>query len=263
MIYNKRSNIVKMTAYHGGKQKIGRDIALSIQRACEAKEFIPDYYCEPFVGMCGVTCHIPDVFPSTKIVAGDVNESLILMWKEAMNGWTPPTSFLRIEYETLKTQMPSALRGFVGHAYSFGGLFFGSYRDDYYSDGRKTGSERSSNRVVSIASSLKGITEFTVGSYTQFSNLRNSVIYCDPPYKKCSKYYEDTPQHRIRSFDHTSFWKWCVDMRKNNNLVFVSEYSLPSSSVVNVKCEEVFCKETTTSYSQTRVQNKEKLFLIN
>jgi site-specific DNA-adenine methylase len=80
-----------MTSYHGGKQKFGKEIAYEIflnsldilekQNNIEIKG-----YCEPFCGMMGVYQHIHDIFDNKiKYKAGDLNESVILLWKKLKN----------------------------------------------------------------------------------------------------------------------------------------------------------------------------------
>jgi hypothetical protein len=70
-----------MTAYHGGKQRIGKQLA----------EVIVDESIE----MLGVYRHIPELFEEEgfedlQYLAGDANESVVLMWRAAQKGWRPP-----------------------------------------------------------------------------------------------------------------------------------------------------------------------------
>ncbi len=58
--------------------------------------------------------------------------------------------------------------------------------------------------------------ELSSRDYGAVPILPNSVIYCDPPYKGTAEY--------LGSFDHEKFWDW---VRKQNEPVFVSEYSAP------------------------------------
>ena len=92
-----------MTSYHGGKQKFGKEIAYeiflnSIDRNIEIKG-----YCEPFCGMMGVYQHIHDIFDNKiKYKAGDLNESVILLWKKLKTGWKPPKKISENEYNEIK-----------------------------------------------------------------------------------------------------------------------------------------------------------------
>ena len=104
-----------MTSYHGGKQKFGKEIAYeiflnSIDRNIEIKG--------PFCGMMGV---YHDIFDNKiKYKAGDLNESVILLWKKLKTGWKPPKKISENEYNLIKNSRNSALKGYVGHQYSFG-----------------------------------------------------------------------------------------------------------------------------------------------
>ena len=84
-----------MTRYHGGKQRIGKEIANTIFDIStdieDETEFTIRGYCEPFCGMLGVYQHIPELFddddfPPLKYKAGDMNESVIKMWKAVQEG---------------------------------------------------------------------------------------------------------------------------------------------------------------------------------
>jgi DNA adenine methylase len=218
-----------MTCFHGGKQRIGKKLAQVICN--ESLDIENEYnftikgYCEPFCGMLGVYRHIPDLFneqkPKLQYKAGDANKSVVAMWKAAQKGWKPPNSTTTAEYSKLKyDKQVSALKGFIGHQYSFGGQFFQGFIGKY---GKKKSSVVSAKRVVDISKETKNVT-FSPGNYTQFSPLKNFVIYCDPPYAKFSQYY-DEHQKKI-PFSHGQFWGWCRKMSKNN-IVFVSEYTAP------------------------------------
>ena len=95
---------------------------------------------------------------------------------------------------------------------------------------------------------------------TQFSKLKNFVIYCDPPYKDDkSSYYFDEENNRL-SFDHIVFWKWCLKMSKNN-IIFVSEYKCP---IKDRRIKKIFQKKVNlTGASPTNRKRVEKLYVIS
>ncbi len=219
-----------MTVYHGGKQRIGKEIAqviheISIEMEEDGEMDIVGY-CEPFVGMAGVYQHIPELFkdhkPKLKYKAGDANKSVIMMWKAAQKGWVPPKTCTKEKFERLRYNgKNTAEKGFIGHACSFGGQYFQGYV------AKKT-TQTNSNNVKRIGKLLKSVV-FTAGSYERYSNLRGYIIYCDPPYSSFSQYYDDNRQ-RIK-FDEKKFWKWCQNMAQNN-FVFISEYKSPKGATV-------------------------------
>ena len=242
-----------MTSYHGGKQRIGLQISEYIHYIYS---IIPEIkvvgYCEPFAGMLGVYRHIPELFEDDNIqtyLAGDTNESVIKMWTRAQKGWKPPTNTTEKEYNLLKTSSPSALRGYIGHQYSFGGQFFMGYATKY---GKTPDSSRASNNVVAIAKELKQV-QFKHGPYTQFSNLKNFIIYCDPPYENSSQRYT-----QVDGFSSTDFWDWCRKMSKDN-IIFVSSYSAPQDFIEVMSSSH---KLTGIIHSGADKKRTEKLFLL-
>jgi site-specific DNA-adenine methylase len=255
-----------MTSYHGGKQKIGKDIANAIYNYIDNNidMGIIKGYCEPFCGMLGVYRHIYTVLRDTvrsnsriKFLSGDYNKSLILMWKKSQKGWKPPTECSEDRYNKLKnTKKPSAEKGFIGHQYSYGGQYFKGYRGKY---GNKGTYKKASKNVSDIAKLLKKV-KFKSGSYTQFNKLNNFIIYCDPPYKDDkSSYYFDEEHNRL-SFDHVNFWKWCLKMSKNN-IIFVSEYKCP---IKDKRIKKIYQKTVNlTGASPTNRKRVEKLYVVS
>lgn len=213
-----------MTSYHGGKQRIGKKISDII--VDESINISDDEgwkikgYCEPFCGMLGVYRHVTNLYNEEykyklKYKAGDTNKSVIMMWEKAQKGWEPPTHISEKEYNRLKNLKDSAKRGYVGHQYSFGGKFFKGYAPKY---GKTVNSTAASKRIVNISKDITDV-NFKVGLYQQYSNLKNYVIYCDPPYNETETHYNNT-------FNEEEFFNWCRKMSKNN-IVFVSEYKVP------------------------------------
>lgn len=220
-----------MTSYHGGKQRIGLEIAENIHLLStiieDHNQFVIKGYCEPFCGMLGVYRHIHELFnnhsPILQYQAGDSNESVIKMWKKAVNGWKPPIDCSEQEYDKIcNSTRTSALKGYIGHQFSFGGQFCKGYSLKY--DETKDAS-KASERIQKISKQLSGV-QFKFGSYTQFSNLEGYVIYCDPPYQDSECRYNNTSGKQYK-FNHQEFWNW-VRFMSDKNIVFVSEYMAPS-----------------------------------
>lgn len=205
-----------MTSFSGGKQKIGKKLAQVIADKTRISKFDVKGYCEPFCGMLGVFQHIPDHFLGIEYKAGDINNSIIKMWKAVQEGFVPPTIVTEDEYNRLKDGIDSAEKGYVGHQYGFGGKFFKGYAPKY---GKNINSTRASNNVVRIGKKLKDV-KFTYGSYTQFSDLEGYIIYCDIPYGNTDYRYLD-------KFNDEDFYEWCRIMSEKN-LIFVSEYNMPN-----------------------------------
>ncbi|MDB4308201.1 DNA adenine methylase [Gammaproteobacteria bacterium] len=219
-----------MTSYHGGKQRIGERIAKTIVN--ESMQIEDDYdfkikgYCEPFCGMMGVYRHIPRLFQKEgldklKYKAGDLNESVIKMWLSSKGKWKPSSDITsRKQFMSLKGNgRSSSKKGFIGHMYGYGGQYFRPFRDGV----SKNRLKRSIENIKAISDETSNVS-FSHGKYTQFSRLKNHIIYCDPPYRIQSQYYDERDNRLC--FDTDEFIQWCIKMSAHN-IVFVSEYKMP------------------------------------
>ena len=244
-----------MTSYHGGKQRIGAQIAeiigmiASYLETEKEQEFIG--YCEPFCGMLGVYKHIPDYLGDDCLYfAGDTNKNVIAMWKQAQKGWKPPSFVSESQYNTLKKGKVSALAGYAGHQYSYMGETFMGYAPKY---GKNPDSSKASKNVVEIAKKLKQA-KFSAGSYKQYGRLKGFIIYCDPPYESTSIRYKDKD-----SFCISDFYDWCRCMSQEN-LVIVSGYTAPSDfTEIWSSSHKLTGNLTLTSKNKKRV---EKLYIV-
>ena len=70
------------------------------------------------------------------------------------------------------------------------------------------------------------------------------VIYCDIPYKNTTKY-------SVNSFPYDEFYKWAIEMAKDN-IVLISEYDMPEE----FKC--IWQKETKVNFDSNRKSNEDK-----
>lgn len=206
-----------MTYYHGGKNSIGKDISLIIEEISKEMDLTGKWkvqgYCEPFVGMAGVYCHVPSLLGKRMdYLAGDVNGEVIDMWRAAQRGWKPPSKCSKSDWVKMKKSKSSPSRTFVGYAMDYRGHCFRGFS-------YKNNISHQSQSVIECAKELKGV-NFYHSDYTGFTSLENFIIYCDPPYFETEGYKE--------RFDSESFWRWCIKMAKKDNIVLVSEYSIPS-----------------------------------
>lgn len=55
--------------------------------------------------------------------------------------------------------------------------------------------------------------------YTAFSNVKNAILYLDPPYQNTKNDYKF-------ELDYQLFYDWCVEMSKRN-IVIISGYNIP------------------------------------
>jgi len=214
-----------MTKYHGGKQRIGDEIAEIIKRVSEQVEDDVGIrfkgYVEPFCGMLGVYRHIPELFKDHKIFkyrAGDINGSVIKMWKASQEGWKPPTKCSEKQFYELKGNgKSSAEKGFIGHACAFRGVYFGTY----YAETTTRQINNNKKRVLHISDILSSNkVELKNVGYSYWNKLKGYIIYCDPPYFSNSLYPDE--YNKYQNFDSDAFYGWAEKMAQNN-LVFISE----------------------------------------
>ncbi len=167
-------------------------------------------YIEPFVGACNTFAMMDE--PKIGI---DIHPDLIAMWQAVQCGWEPPDSLTEEEYNHLKYSTISPLRGFAGFGCSYSGKWFGGYArrkgNSYnYCKGSKNGLI---NKIPSIINST-----FICCDYKKIDIPRNSLVYCDPPFKWTTEFKDQ--------FDSREFWdvirKWSQE-----NIVIVSEMSAP------------------------------------
>ena len=93
--------------------------------------------------------------------------------------------------------------------------------------------------------------ESTNLSYENFSDVKDSILYLDPPYERAKNNYKF-------EFDSLKFYEWAYKMAKNN-IVLISSYDISDE-----RFEEVysFDKARSTLQSGTNNGKCEKLFMI-
>ena len=203
--------------YHGGKTRAGKKISTVIQDIIDDNQSSIKGYCEPFCGACGVLSHLTHN-RNLNFLAGDKNGSMIEMWTRMQEGWEPDIRHMDSDYyEKLKWDGEiSAQKGFIGHVMSYGGIYFQAYCEDLVD--RLPSAKKN---VMDRCDKLRNVA-FSCGDYSMYSELTNYVIFCDPPYEKLSRYYDE---NNVRmTFDSDTFWAWCK-MMSEKNIVIVNEMS--------------------------------------
>lgn len=199
------------------------------------------YWVEPFVGGANMI----DKVDGPRIGA-DINEYIIALLIAIRDGWVPPNDIKEDEYYFIRKYREFYSAHFVGFGCSFGGNFFGTYARSNKDENFAT---QSSNSLLRQAPKLAGV-DFLVASYDALEIPKNSLIYCDPPYKSTTGYKD--------SIDHDRFWQWCRDKEGEGHTIFISEYSAPD----DFKCVfEKDVKVNFTSSARKRSQPRvERLF---
>ena len=93
--------------------------------------------------------------------------------------------------------------------------------------------------------------------YTYFSNIKNQILYLDPPYENPDRVlYKDH-----KNFSHKDFYDWVVDMSKNN-IVLLSSYNVSDD---RFKVVFEFKSATSTKSANGKEMsngNYEKLYMV-
>lgn len=233
--------------YMGSKARLSKDIAPIINKIIQANNI--KTYIEPFIGGSNMIEHI-----KCEIKIGiDNNEYLIAMWKALQQGWVPPEEMSFNTYKEIKNnkeKYPKELVAIAGFVATYNAKWFGGYAGivntkigtirNYYDEARR-------NILRQIPKLLD--VKFIYDDYKNLKDVRNALIYCDPPYESTTKYKDD--------FNHTEYWNWCRNIAKNN-ILLASEYNAPE----DFTC--IFTKELTTTLDKnSRKKDVEKLFIYN
>lgn len=239
--------------YMGSKSRIAKDLCPIL-----TKNLTKDrWYVEPFCGGCNMICNINH----PKRIASDKNNYLIAMWTWLVSfGKQFPLRIPKDIYSYFRNKFNSkgfsgdgiteeeATIGWVGFMGSFNGRFFDGGYSGHDVNGRDYIGEQMQNTMSQI-DALKGVA-FMCGSYDTLDIPKNSVIYCDIPYKNTKQYSTS------KGFDHDAFWEWCRNKTKEGNDVLISEYKAPDDFVC------VWQKQVTNSINtKNTYKPTEKLFV--
>ena len=235
--------------YMGSKARIAKDIAPIINKLIIDNNI--NTYIEPFVGGCNMIEHIK----CSNKIGSDNNDYLISMWKDLQDGWNPPTEMSKNMYLDIKNNKdkykPSlvAIAGFCAtyNAKWFGGYAgivktkIGTYRNYY---------DEAIRNIQKQVPKIKDV-DFRYGDYKQYTNVSNTLIYCDIPYKGTTQYGTN------KNFNHDDFWEW-VRIMSIDNIILVSEYNAPNDF------KYIYEKELNTTLDKnSRKKDTEKLFIIS
>lgn len=231
--------------YLGGKFKVAKEISAVINKSDG------NVYLEPFMGSCWVTAKID----LQHRIAGDLHDEVVELYHSVQNGWIPPETLSKTEYDHIRANRCSGIypKNLIAFA-AFGCAFAGSCWRKYAGEEYAAKAKRS---ILKKAPSLQNVTYFS-SDYRDL-NPNGCVIYCDPPYADVSYGYRITGKIGNGSFDTTEFWE-IMNKWSESNLVYVSEYKAPADYVClmeksiksgvrtknghEVRIERLFCKQT-------------------
>ena len=248
--------------YQGSKRRILKDILPIILK--ERKE--GQVFVEPFCGSAIISQNV-----DAPVIASDAHYYLVELLRAIQNGWKPPEHvsqdyyyYIRQIYKRLEGGLITynenvrrhgehidAIIGFVGFCSSYSGKWFGGYARSKNSRGEPRNHADEQKRNLDKRAPLIQHIEFECSSYKNLTIPPSSLIYCDPPYAKTTKYKEVGRRRVIqeksnihnthnahviqapdkKGFSHEDFWTWCRERRDEGHTIFVSEYEAPDDMV--------------------------------
>ena len=236
--------------YVGSKNRISKELAPIIQ------SYITEDtkgYLEPFVGGANMI----DKIKHYNRIGCDIHKELIALLNKAKNDVDSiPDEISEEEYKMVKNNKSNYedwYVGLVGFCATFGAKYFGGYAR--VKQGNRNMPKEGIKNLKKQVPLLKDI-EFKCCNFLDLpkDKIKGYVIYCDIPYKNTTKY-------SVNSFPYEEFYKWAIEMSKNNT-VLVSEYNMPEM----FKC--VWEKETKANFDSKRSSSNkskkrvEKLFTV-
>ena len=241
--------------YQGSKAKLRKYIVPILQKCIDDNNITT--YIEPFCGGCNVIDHIK----CDNRIASDNNSELIALLQYVQNNpelniFPDKCSFehykdVRENRKNKTNKYSIEYTAGIGYFASFCGRYFdGGYGRDS-KDGRCVYQERIKN-IKEQAPLLKDI-NFKCCDYLEYKDVKNALIYLDPPYKGTK------PYNGKNNFDYEVFYDFVRELSKNN-FVFISEYSMPDDfKIVWQKERKVLIR----SDRETADLAVEKLFTLN
>lgn len=195
----------------GSKNRIAKHI-LPIMLA----ERKPDqWWVEPFVGGANMIDKVEG-----KRIGADINhyliDALIAIRDCAVDLPKNNKEFTEDDYKQLRKSDDYKYKGYAGFAFSYGGKWLGGWRRDRLN--KRDYVNESYKNAINQSPLLQGV-RLLNESYLDLQIPENSLIYCDPPYERTTKYKD--------YFNHTAFWQWCREKVKEGHDIFISEYNAP------------------------------------
>lgn len=240
--------------YVGGKTRIAKQIASIVHPTGP--------WWDPFCG--GLSCAKALVKYHPEGLISDISVPLFYLYDAVRKGWIPPEKVSAKEHEEAKELSDICpLKGFIGFACSYGGMYFSGYAGDRVVISKSHPNGMKQNPAKHASRSLVEDLRETLATcrIARLDFLAQPVvpnkfecIYCDPPYEGTVP-YRGTP-----TFNYQAFWNKASAWANTGTRVYVSELACP------VPHEEVWQKsyEKRLGSGGGQINNSkiEKLFRI-
>ena len=205
--------------YMGSKNRIAKYILPIMLK--EANEKGITTWVEPFVGGANMIDKVPSSFQRIGIDYNPHAIEALIAIRDLVDKL--PTEVSEEYYKSLNGSKPDPITSLIRFGASFGGKFENGFARGKNNNGVPRNYWHETIRNAQKQSpNLQGV-KFINGSYDEYSDFENCLIYCDPPYK-------GTTSYKTGAFDHSKFWDWCRKMSEKN-LVFISEYKAPDDFI--------------------------------
>lgn len=213
--------------YMGSKSRIAKYIVPIIQKYIDDNNI--ENYLELFVGGANVI----DKIKCKNRYGNDINKYLIALLKRVQDNGNLYDNVDKILYNDCRNfyqNKPSDREyenwevGNIGFLSSYNGRFFdGGYaktgiEKTKYGSRVRNYYEESKNNILN--QNLSNIKFLNYDYKALKKNIKNYVIYLDPPYFGKKEYKNS------KEFDYDYFWNFCRELSKNN-FVFISEENAP------------------------------------
>lgn len=176
------------------------------------------YWVEPFVG----GGNLIDKVDGPRI-GSDINkytiEALISIRDNIDDLPKNNREFTEEHYKLLK-ENDYKYKGYAGFAFSYGGKWLGGWCRD--GDNKRDYVAEAYRNAKKQSPLIQGV-KFLHCGYSELDIPKNSIVYCDIPYKNTTSYKN--------SFNHELFWDWCRKIVNDGHTLFVSEYNAPDDFI--------------------------------
>lgn len=238
--------------YQGSKARFAKYLVPIIQGYINEHNI--NTYIEPFVGGASIIEKI-----ECKNKFGYDNHGYLIDLLNHMKITTNdiPDTILVDEYKQVrdnKDDYPSWYVGLVGFCASFGNKWFNGYARNGKSDVNGKRVRQAINNIKSQSPNLRDII-FECKDFREIdiSEMSNTLIYCDIPYK-------NTTQYKTGVFPYEEFYEWCKELSKNN-IVLISEYDMPDGFECIWEKETKVLLDSNKKTNDSRNNRIEKLFI--
>tara|TARA_R110000772_G_scaffold106832_1_gene208960 strand:+ start:262 stop:978 length:717 start_codon:yes stop_codon:yes gene_type:complete len=235
--------------YMGSKARIAKHILPIILK----DRVNGQWYVEPFVGGGNI---IQDVNGSR--IGSDFNCAAVKALKYIRDQKTPTSNKeysendYKLAAEIARTgNYVTELNSYALIAFSFGAKWIGGWSRGKSKNGKQRDYVAEQHKASEKQKpKLQGLSLVSC-SYNYLNIPKNSVVYCDPPYRGVTGYKD--------KFNHDDFWQWCRNKTNEGHQVFISEYNAPN----DFKCIWQQALNVSVARSGKQKTAIEKLFIYN